>query len=88
MWCGDGHLHRKCPENNEHSTPCCCNFMFAVGEKPHPSTYHGCSHAKELFCKKVQRASKAKTPTGRAFFSRYTTPAFFFTAAFCRDPQS
>jgi hypothetical protein len=48
MWCGGGHLHKECPEKeNSSSTPSCCNWKLAVGEKPHPSNYRGCSPAKE-----------------------------------------
>jgi hypothetical protein len=53
LWCGGSHLHRECPEKGkEDSTPACCNCKLAEGEKPHPSTYRGCSHAKEEMCQK------------------------------------
>jgi hypothetical protein len=47
LWCGGGHLHRECPEKtNTESAPSCCNCALVGGEKPHPASYRGCSHAK------------------------------------------
>jgi hypothetical protein len=47
LWCGGGHLHRECPQKtNTESTPNCCNCTLVEGEKPHPASYRGCSHAK------------------------------------------
>jgi hypothetical protein len=63
LWCGGGHLHREClEEGKEDSTPPCCNCKLGEGEKPHPSTYRGCSHAKEeLRRKKIPRTPKPRT---------------------------
>jgi hypothetical protein len=49
VWCGGGHLHKKCPEKEtkETSVPRCCNYSLKECERPHPSNYRGCSHAKE-----------------------------------------
>jgi hypothetical protein len=47
LWHGGGHLHRECPEKtNAESTSSCCNCTLVEGEKPHPASYRGCSHAK------------------------------------------
>jgi hypothetical protein len=79
--CGGDHLHRECPEKGkEDSTPACCNCKLAEGEKPHPSTYRGCSHAKEeMRWKKIPRTPKPST--GRAFSSKYTTSSMSFAEA-------
>jgi hypothetical protein len=40
MWCGGGHLHKKCPEKgNSSSTPSCCKCKLMEDEKPHLSNY-------------------------------------------------
>jgi hypothetical protein len=81
MWCGGGHLHKECPEEgNAASTPACCNRKLAEGEKPHPSNYRGCSHAKE---EKLHMRSqiRKKTTTGRVFSSNHTTPGLSVGAA-------
>jgi hypothetical protein len=76
-----GHLHRECPEKGKKdSTPACCNCKLAEGEKPHPSTYRGCNHAKE----EVRRKKIPRTPkpsTGRAFSSKCTTSSMSFVEA-------
>jgi hypothetical protein len=81
LWCGGGHLHKKCPEKeNASSTPACCNCKLAEGEKPHPANYRGCSHAKE----ELQRKRPQKSPkptTGRAFTSTLAAPGVSFAAA-------
>jgi hypothetical protein len=47
LWRGGGHLHRECPEKtNTISRSCCCNCTLLEGEKPHPGSDRGCSHAK------------------------------------------
>jgi hypothetical protein len=81
MWCGGGHLHKDCPEKiNEESTPACCNCTLADGEKPHPSNYRGCSHAREeVRRRRAQRAPK--NTTGRVFSSNHTKPGVSFAAA-------
>jgi hypothetical protein len=39
---------QECPDKaNEHSTPRCCNFTLADGDKLHSSNYRGCSHAND-----------------------------------------
>jgi hypothetical protein len=46
LWCCGGHLYRECPEKtNTESTPSYCNWTL-VGQKSHPASYRGCSHAK------------------------------------------
>jgi hypothetical protein len=48
LWCGEGHLHWECPERKvKESTPRCCNCNLIEGEKLYPTSYRGCSHAKE-----------------------------------------
>jgi hypothetical protein len=55
----------------------CCSCKLGV-EKPHPSNYRGCSHAKEETRKrKSQRAPKT---TGRVFSSSQPTPGQTFAA--------
>jgi hypothetical protein len=46
--CGGGHLHRECPEKtNTEYTPSCCSCTLGEGGNPHPTSYRGCSYAKE-----------------------------------------
>jgi hypothetical protein len=68
--CGGDHLNRDCPKKrNTVSTPACCNRKLAQGEKPHPSDYRGCSHAKdEIRCRNSQR--EAKNSSGSGFLSK------------------
>jgi hypothetical protein len=81
LWCGGGHLHKECPEKgNTDSTPACCNCKLAEGEKPHPSNYRGCSHAKEEIRRRRSQTQK-KAPPGRVFSSTPTTPGLSFAAA-------
>jgi hypothetical protein len=50
------------------------------GEKPHPSNYRGCSHAKE----EIRRRRTHRTPkmtTGKVFTSNYITSGLTFAAA-------
>jgi hypothetical protein len=81
LWCGGGHLHKECPEKgNASSTPTCCNCRLTEGEKPHPSNYRGCSHAKD----EMQRKKSQRTPketVGRVFSTKLTTPGVSFAAA-------
>jgi len=88
LWCGGGPLHKKCPEKDQgNSNPSCCKCTVAEGEKIHPSNYSGCSQAKEeLLFREVQKASKAKNPTG-SVFSRHKTPSISFAAAVRGDHQ-
>jgi hypothetical protein len=81
MWCGGGHLRKECSENaNNASTQACCNCKLVDGEKPHPSNYRDCSHAKEeIGRRKAQRTPKSITR--RVFSSKYTTPGLSFAAA-------
>jgi hypothetical protein len=69
LWCGGGRLHRECPEKtNTESTPSCCNCTPVEGEKPHPASYRGCSHAKRE--QERRRAQRAPKGSSRTFFSR------------------
>jgi hypothetical protein len=88
LWCGRGHLHKECPEReNQESSPSCCNCTLKDGERPHPSTYRGCSHAKEeLLRRRTQRPSN-KGPAGRLFTSAYVVPGQSFAAALRGDSQ-
>jgi hypothetical protein len=87
LWCGGGHIHKECPEKgNAASTPSCCNCKLAEGEKPHPSNYRGCSHARdEMRNRKAQRTPK--TTTGRVFSSHLTTQGVSFAAALRSSPD-
>jgi hypothetical protein len=87
LWCGGGHLHRECPENtNTESTPGCWNRTLAEGEKPHSASLRGCSHAKG----KLQRRRERQAPkgsSGKAFFSKFTSPQQFYATALPQDTQ-
>jgi hypothetical protein len=81
LWCGGGHLHKKCPEKeNKSSTPACCNCRLEEGESPHPAKYRGCRHAKEQLKRKKSQKTP-KTTTGRVFTSTPSTPDVSFAAA-------
>jgi hypothetical protein len=82
LWCGGGHRHRECPEKeNPESTPNCCNCKLKEGEAHHPTSYRGCSHAKEeMEHRKNQRETNQGT-AGRTFVSKYTTPDRSFASA-------
>jgi hypothetical protein len=71
---------------NTESTPRCCNCALTEGDKSHPASYRGCSHAKgELQRRRAQRAPKG--PTGRTFFSKFTSPQQSYAAALHQDTQ-
>jgi hypothetical protein len=80
LWCGGGHLHKDFPEKgNASSTPECCNYQLAEGEKAHPANYRCCKHAKEEMRKKPQ--GTPKTTSGRVFSSKTVKPHLSFAAA-------
>jgi hypothetical protein len=87
LWCGGGHLNRECPEKtNTESAPRCCNCTLMEGQNPHPASYRGCSHANgELQRSRAQRATKG--PSGRTFFSKFTSPQQTYAAALRQDKQ-
>jgi hypothetical protein len=87
LWCSGGHLHGECPKKtNTEYVPSCCSCTLVEGEKPHPASYRGCSHAKgELQRRKAQRAPKE--PSGRKFFSKFTSPEQSYAAALHQDTQ-
>jgi hypothetical protein len=88
LWCGDGHLHKECPESKqENSTPNCCNCKLQEGERPHPSNYRGCSHAKEESLRRRSQRPLPKEPLGRTFAPTRTTPGKSFAAALRGKPQ-
>jgi hypothetical protein len=60
-----------------------CNCVLAEGEKPHPMSYRGCIHVKELQRRRAQRAPKGFS--GRTFFSKFTSPQQSYAAALCQD---
>jgi hypothetical protein len=64
VWCGRGHLHMECPEREkQESSPTCCNCTLKDGERPHPSTYRGCSYAKEeMLRRRIHRSYKKRDP--------------------------
>jgi hypothetical protein len=88
MWCGDGHIHKECPETEKrgNSIPNCCNCKLKEGERPHPSNYRGCSHAKEEIQRKSQQSSN-REPTRRKLSTGYVTPGKSFAAALRNNPQ-
>jgi hypothetical protein len=66
--------------------PSFCICTLVEGEKPHPASYRGCSHAKgELQRRRAQRAPKRSF--GRTFFSKFTSPEQSYTAALHQDTQ-
>jgi hypothetical protein len=87
LWCGGGHLHRKCPEKtNAGSTPRCCNCTLVEGEKPHPASYRGCSHAKgEQKRRRAQRGPKGFSR--RTFFAKFTSAEQSYAAAIASIDQ-
>jgi hypothetical protein len=81
LWCGDGHLHKDCPEKRKtSSTPACCNCQLSEGEKPHPANYRGCKHATEKMRKKRPQGTP-KTTSGRVLSSNPFKPNLSFAAA-------
>jgi hypothetical protein len=81
VWCGCGHLHRDCPEKeNRESTPACCYFKLAKGERPHLSNC-GCKMAREELQKRKTQKLQTKETTGKLFASRLTTPTVSFAEA-------
>jgi hypothetical protein len=87
LWCGGGHLHRECPEKrNAESTPRYCKCTLVEGEKPHPASYRGCSHAKgELQWRRAQRAPKG--PSGRTLFAKFTSAEQAYAAVLRQETQ-
>jgi hypothetical protein len=84
LWCGGGHLHKGCPvKTNIESTPSYCNCTLTEGEKPHPASYRGCSYEKG----ELQRRRAPKGPSGRTFFSKFTSPEQLYIAALRQDTQ-
>jgi hypothetical protein len=63
----------------------CCNFTVVEGEKPHPASYWGYSHAKELRRRRAERAPKESS--GRTFLSKFTSPEQSYSAAPRQDTQ-
>jgi hypothetical protein len=53
---------------------------LAEGEKPHPTNYQGCSHAKEELQRKKSQKSP-KTTMGSVFSSTLTAPGVSFVVA-------
>jgi hypothetical protein len=86
-WCGGGHLNRECPEKtNTESTPSCCSCTPVEGEKPHPASYRGCSHAKgEQQKREAQRSLKGFS--GRMSFSKFTSSGQSYVAALRQDTR-
>jgi hypothetical protein len=78
MWCGVGHLHKECPEKGSAaSIQTCCNCSLVDGEEPHPSSYQGCSNAREeMWKRKSQR--EPMTAMGKVFSSSHTTPGLSY----------
>jgi hypothetical protein len=44
------------------------------GESRHPTNYRGCSYAKEELQRRKNQRISNQSPSGRIFFSKYTTP--------------
>jgi hypothetical protein len=64
---------------NAESTPSCCNFIQAEGEKTHAASYPGCSHSK----RELQRGTAKRTPKGHS----NSTSELSFAAALHQDNQ-
>jgi hypothetical protein len=88
LWCGGGHLHKECPEQGKaESVPQCCNCTLKEGDRPHPTTYRGCRHAKEEMLRRKQHRSTPKETAGKTFTSRLTTSEQSFAAALRKGTQ-
>jgi hypothetical protein len=85
--CVGGHLHGECPEKtNAESTPRCCNCTLIEGEKPQPTSYRDCSHAKgEQQWRKAQRAPKGFSR--RTLFAKFTSAEQSYAAALRQETQ-
>ncbi|PNF38110.1 hypothetical protein B7P43_G15356, partial [Cryptotermes secundus] len=76
LWCGGSHLHKECPEKGKSaSTPTCYNCQLAEGDKPRPTNYRGCRHAREE--SEVLLAAVYKSP-GRAWSDANITELLSF----------
>jgi hypothetical protein len=86
--CGGRHIYKECPErhNRETSIPHCCSCQLKDGERPHPSNYRGCSHAKdELQRKRMQRPSN-RGQEARKVSPEYVVPGKSFAEALRINP--
>jgi hypothetical protein len=68
-------------KTNTESMPSCCNCTLVDGEKPHPASYRGCSHAKG------EEHNRLKGYTGRTLFSKFTSSQQSYAAALGQDTQ-
>jgi hypothetical protein len=81
LWYGSGHLYMECPEKgNTPSTPTCCNYLLAEGEKPHLPII-GAADTRMRRCRKKKSQRTPRTTTGRVFSSNLPTPGMSFAAA-------
>jgi hypothetical protein len=66
------------------STPSCYNCKLAEGEKPHPSNYRGCGHAKR---KRSAEGDPRKKRRQKQEGSSYTTSGMAIVAALCKKSE-
>jgi hypothetical protein len=59
--------------------PSCCSSTLVEGEKPHPASYRGCSHAKGG--PQRRREQWALKRSGRIFVCKFTSPEKSYAAA-------
>jgi hypothetical protein len=58
------------------------------GEPPHPTNYRGCSYAKEELQRRKNQRISNQGPSGKTFFSKYTTPERTFASALRSSVES
>jgi hypothetical protein len=79
-------MHSKCPEEtNTESMPSCCNCTLVEGQKSHPVSYWGCSHAKGELQRTGQWAQKGSS--GKTLFSKFSSPEQPYAAAVRQETQ-
>jgi hypothetical protein len=76
-------FHQK---TNTESTPRWCNCAIVEGEKLHPASYRGYSHAKGALQKRrAQRPLEGSS--GKTFFYRFISPEQSYATALRQDTQ-
>jgi hypothetical protein len=82
LWCGGGHRHGECSEKQKSEcVPTCWNCDLRHGESPHPASYIGYNHAKQVLERRGNLQATTQGSAGRTFFSKYIIPNQSFAAA-------